>query len=195
MFVYLEACFGFNGDDNIEIVWDITSYTTDGYEATVSIKNNELYRSIPEPGWELGWLWFEEEIIWSIVGAKTTKQGDCSVFEDTDVPQCCLNNPTIVDLPVATRDDLRVPNCCKGGVISAKSSTSFQMIVGRVGTEAIPPQSLTLIAPASEYECDSLTETTKSPNSEMTWKTICTHLDANQQNQNRSNITKSPTQD
>ncbi|CAA7038249.1 unnamed protein product [Microthlaspi erraticum] len=160
LFLYLETCLGLNEDGSIEVVWDITSYTTDGYEAIVSIKNNELERSIQAPGWELSWSWYNEEIIWSIAGAKATKQGDCSGFEDTDVPLCCLNNPTIVDLSVP-RDDLIV-NCCKGGVITAGSSASFQVTVGRVGTEVFPPQNLAFIAPGSKYICDSFSQTMTS---------------------------------
>ncbi|KAL0887842.1 hypothetical protein Bca101_011825 [Brassica carinata] len=63
---------------NIALKWDIMSWTADGYVATVTMNNFPIYRHIQNPGWTLGWAWAKKEVIWSMVGAQTTEQGDCS---------------------------------------------------------------------------------------------------------------------
>ncbi|KAJ6887538.1 hypothetical protein NC652_028716 [Populus alba x Populus x berolinensis] len=65
---------------SINIKWDILSWTPDGYV-----------------GGPLGWTWAKKEVIWSMVGAQATDQGDCSNFKG-NIPHCCTRNPTVVDL-------------------------------------------------------------------------------------------------
>lgn len=67
------------------------------FQALVTINNTQMYRSIMTPGWTLGWMWAKKEVIWSIVGAQATDQGDCSKFKN-NIPHCCRRNPVIVDL-------------------------------------------------------------------------------------------------
>ncbi|KAL0364773.1 UNVERIFIED_CONTAM: COBRA-like protein 4 [Sesamum angustifolium] len=82
---------------NITIKWDVVSWTPDGYVAVVTMNNFQMYRHIMSPGWTLSWGWAKKEVIWSMVGAQTTEQGDCSKFKG-NVPHCCKRNPTVVDL-------------------------------------------------------------------------------------------------
>ncbi|KAF3540599.1 hypothetical protein F2Q69_00025190 [Brassica cretica] len=63
--------------------WDVMSWTPDGYVAVVTMFNFQKYRHIPSPGWTLGWKWAKKEVIWSMVGAQTTEQGDCSKYKGT----------------------------------------------------------------------------------------------------------------
>lgn len=67
------------------------------FQALVTINNIQMYRSIMSPGWTLGWMWAKKEVIWSIVGAQATDQGDCSKFKN-NIRHCCRRNPAIVDL-------------------------------------------------------------------------------------------------
>lgn len=61
------------------------------------MNNFQMYRHIQSPGWTLGWTWAKKEVIWSMIGAQTTEQGDCSKFK-SNIPHCCKKAPTIVDL-------------------------------------------------------------------------------------------------
>uniref|UniRef100_A0A0D3B475 COBRA-like protein n=1 Tax=Brassica oleracea var. oleracea TaxID=109376 RepID=A0A0D3B475_BRAOL len=103
---------------NITIKWDIFSWTADGYVAVVSIFNFQQYRHIQAPGWQLGWSWYKKEVIWSMVGAQASEQGDCSKFKG-NIPHCCKKTPTVVDLLPGTPYNQHISNCCRGGVISS----------------------------------------------------------------------------
>ncbi|KAI5660040.1 hypothetical protein M9H77_28833 [Catharanthus roseus] len=125
---------------NITIKWDIMSWTSDGYIAIVTIFNFQKYRHIEAPGWELGWTWSKNEIIWSMLGGQTTEQGNCLKFKG-NVPHCCKKDPIVVDLlPETTTYNLRTTNCCRGGVLStmiqdhSNSVSSIQITVGQAGT-------------------------------------------------------------
>ncbi|KAH9299838.1 hypothetical protein KI387_031520 [Taxus chinensis] len=124
---------------NITIKWDIISWTADGYVAVVTLVNYQQYRHIQSPGWTLGWTWAKKEVIWSMVGAQATEQGDCSRFK-SNIPHCCKKDPSIVDLLAGVPYNQQIANCCKGGVISsygqdpARALAAFQLSVGSSGT-------------------------------------------------------------
>ncbi|CAN6887660.1 unnamed protein product [Brassica oleracea] len=103
---------------NITIKWDIFSWTADGYVAVVTIFNFQQYRHIQAPSWQLGWSWYKKEVIWSMVGAQATEQGDCSKFKG-NIHHCCKKTPTVVDLLPGTPYNQQMLNSCRGGVISS----------------------------------------------------------------------------
>ncbi|XP_018455138.1 COBRA-like protein 5 isoform X3 [Raphanus sativus] len=114
---------------NITIKWDLMHWTPDGYEAVVTAYNNQKQRSIPSPGWKMSWRWAQKEVIWSMVGAKTIEQGDCSMYK---------------------------ANCCKGGVLKAGSASSFQITVGPAGTSNSTVRmavNFMFTAPKQQYIC------------------------------------------
>ncbi|CAN1311931.1 Protein COBRA [Linum perenne] len=76
--------------------------------------NFQQYRHIQAPGWTLGWSWSKKEVIWNMMGAQTTEQGDCSKYKG-NVPHCCKKTPTVVDLLPGTPYNQQIANCCKGG--------------------------------------------------------------------------------
>lgn len=123
--------------------------------------NFQQYRHIQTPGWTLGWTWAKKEVIWSMVGAQTTEQGDCSRYKG-NVPHCCKKDPTVVDLLPGTPYNQQIANCCKGGVMSswiqdpANAISSFQISVGAAGTTnktVRMPKNFTLKAPGPGYSC------------------------------------------
>lgn len=127
----------------------------------MTVDNYQQYRHIDAPGWRLGWTWLEKEVIWSMVGAQATEQGDCSKFRE-NIPHCCKRTPTVVDLLPGTPYNNQVANCCKGGVISSmvqdpdNSVTSFQINVGQSDTRnktSILPANYTLLTPGPGYTC------------------------------------------
>ncbi|KAF3547680.1 hypothetical protein DY000_02001593 [Brassica cretica] len=113
-----EAYDALDPTGNITIKWDIISWTADGYVAVVSIFNFQQYRHIQAPGWQLRGSWYKKEVIWSMVGAQATEQGDCSKFKG-NIPHCCKKTPTVVDLLPGTPYNQHISNCCRGGVISS----------------------------------------------------------------------------
>ncbi|KAG6502669.1 hypothetical protein ZIOFF_034955 [Zingiber officinale] len=156
-----EAYDSLDPNGNITIKWDIIQWTPDGYVAVVTMYNYQQYRHIQSPGWNLGWTWAKKEVIWSMVGAQTTEQGDCSKFKG-NIPHCCKKTPTIVDLLPGTPYNMQIANCCKGGVISswvqdpANAASSFQLSAGLAGTSkktVRAPKNFTLRAPGPGYTC------------------------------------------
>lgn len=130
-------------------------------QALVMIYNYQQYRHIQAPGWTLGWTWAKKEVIWSMVGAQTTEQGDCSRFKE-NIPHCCKKDPTVVDLLPGTPYSTQIANCCKGGVMSSlvqdpgNAASSFQLSVGLAGTSVKTvqaPQNFTFRAPGPGYTC------------------------------------------
>nr|DAD39114.1 TPA_asm: hypothetical protein HUJ06_013437 [Nelumbo nucifera] len=123
---------------NITIKWDILTWNGDTYDARVSIFNFQLFRHVETPGWKLSWEWSNLEVIWNIVGAEATEQGDCSRIKGSQLPHSCEKKPVIVDLLPGTPYNMQVANCCKGGVLSSmtqdptKYGAAFQMNVGMV---------------------------------------------------------------
>jgi hypothetical protein len=139
----------------------LTSVCAFFYQATVTINNFQMFRHIMNPGWTLGWTWAKREVIWSMVGAQTTEQGDCSRFKG-NIPHCCKKIPTVVDLLPGVPYNQQFANCCKGGVVSAwgqdptQSVSAFQVSIGQAGTSNRTvklPKNFTLLAPGPGYTC------------------------------------------
>ncbi|XP_019196074.1 PREDICTED: protein COBRA-like isoform X2 [Ipomoea nil] len=204
---FFSCCFSFssanaashdlNHGGNITINWDVISWTPDGYVAVVTIYNYQKSRKIREPGWTLGWRWAKYEVIWSMMGAQTTEQGDCSRFKG-NIPHSCRRAPEVVDLLPGTPYNQQVENCCKGGVLSSwgkKGSraavSKFQLSVGEAGTTNKTvrlPKNFTFEAPGSGggYACGAakIVRPTRfvTPDGRrvtqamMTWKLSCLYL-------------------
>ena len=142
-------------------IYPICWQTIQFLQAVVSLYNYQQYRHIQPPGWKLGWMWQKKEIIWKMIGAQATEQGDCSKFK-AQIPHCCKTKPEVVDLLPGTPYDTRIANCCKGGVLnswaqdSANAVASFQVNVGQAGTSSKSlklPVNFTLKAPGPGYTC------------------------------------------
>ncbi|KAH6758506.1 COBRA-like extracellular glycosyl-phosphatidyl inositol-anchored protein family [Perilla frutescens var. frutescens] len=178
---------------NITIKWDVISWTPDGYVALVQMFNFQMYRHIMSPGWTLTWGWAKKEVIWSMVGAQATEQGDCSKFKG-NVPHCCKRNPTVVDLLPGVPYNQQIANCCKGGVVAswgqdpASAVSSFQVSVGQSGTSNKTvklPTNFTLLGPGPGYTCGPakvvpstvyLTpDRRRKTQALMTWNVTCTY--------------------
>ncbi|KAG9439676.1 hypothetical protein H6P81_019841 [Aristolochia fimbriata] len=178
---------------NITIKWDVMSWTPDGYVAAVTMNNFQMYRHIMTPGWTLGWTWAKKEVLWSMVGAQTTEQGDCSKFKG-NIPHCCKKTPTVVDLLPGVPYNQQFANCCKGGVVAAwgqdpsAAVSAFQVSVGQAGTSNKTvklPRNFTLLGPGPGYTCGpakivpSTTFLTpdrrRKTQALMTWNVTCTY--------------------
>ncbi|XP_043706637.1 COBRA-like protein 4 [Telopea speciosissima] len=178
---------------NITIKWDIVSWTADGYVASVTMNNFQMYRHIMTPGWTLDWVWAKKEVIWSMVGAQTTEQGDCSKFKG-NVPHCCKKNPTVVDLLPGVPYNQQYSNCCKGGVMASwgqdpsQAISAFQVSVGQSGTSNKTvklPKSFTLLGPGLGYTCGPAkivpptvyltADRRRKTQALMTWNVTCTY--------------------
>ncbi|XP_061953400.1 COBRA-like protein 4 [Populus nigra] len=178
---------------NITIKWDVMSWTPDGYVATVTMSNFQMYRHIISPGWTLSWSWAKKEVLWSMVGAQTTEQGDCSKFKG-NIPHCCKKTPTVVDLLPGVPYNQQFSNCCKGGVMAAwgqdptASVSAFQVSVGLAGTSNKTvklPKNFTLLGPGPGYTCGPakivpstvfLTpDRRRKTQALMTWNVTCTY--------------------
>ncbi|XP_015883227.1 COBRA-like protein 4 [Ziziphus jujuba] len=193
MFSHAAAYDPLDPNGNITIKWDVMSWTPDGYVAVVTMTNFQMYRHIMTPGWTLGWVWAKKEVIWSMVGAQATEQGDCSKFKGT-IPHCCKKNPTIVDLLPGVPYNQQIANCCKGGVVaswgqdSSAAVSSFQVSVGRSGSSNKTvklPKNFTLLGPGPGYTCSQakivpstvfLTpDSRRKTQALMTWNVTCTY--------------------
>ncbi|CAN4088344.1 unnamed protein product [Withania somnifera] len=178
---------------NITIKWDVMSWTPDGYVAVVTMNNFQMYRHIMSPGWTLGWNWPKKEVIWSIVGAETTEQGDCSKFKG-NVPHCCKRDPVLVDLLPGVPYNQQFSNCCKGGVLASwgedpsESVSSFQISVGLAGTSNKTvklPKNFSLLGPGPGYTCGPAkivpstvfltADHRRKTQALMTWNVTCTY--------------------
>ncbi|XP_068654911.1 COBRA-like protein 3 [Aristolochia californica] len=188
-----EAYDSLDPNGNITIKWDVMSWTPDGYLAVVTIFNFQQYRHIQAPGWTLGWTWAKKEVIWSMVGAQTTEQGDCSRYKG-NIPHCCKKDPTVVDLLPGTPYNQQIANCCKGGVINSwvqdpqNAVSAFQISVGAAGTSNKTvklPKNFTLKAPGPGYTCGiaKIVKASKFITADgrrttqalMTWNITCTY--------------------
>uniref|UniRef100_A0A7I4AIV8 COBRA-like protein n=1 Tax=Physcomitrium patens TaxID=3218 RepID=A0A7I4AIV8_PHYPA len=153
------------------------------------------YRHISSPGWILGWEWAKKEVIWNMVGAQATSQGDCSAYHSDPIPHCCAPNPSVVDLLPGVPYNQQVSNCCRGGVISSYAQdpetalSAFQITVGNAGTSNTTvalPVNFTLNTPGPGYSCGPATKVPPSQfhstdnrrvtQAFMTWNITCTYL-------------------
>ncbi|KAJ9132748.1 hypothetical protein P3X46_033585 [Hevea brasiliensis] len=177
---------------SITVTFDIHEWRTDGYLARVKIQNYYQYRHVDKPGWNMGWAWTKNEIIWSMSGAFATAQGDCSAFK-YQTPHSCQPKPVIADLMPDALPANKSEDCCHGGLLSAwaidpsKSFSSFEITVGNLDISATvpPPANLTLSAPGPGYTCGPVTETDPTQSSDIggrrkvqvykTWKSTCTY--------------------
>uniref|UniRef100_A0A0E0LN24 COBRA-like protein n=1 Tax=Oryza punctata TaxID=4537 RepID=A0A0E0LN24_ORYPU len=178
---------------NITIKWDVMSWTPDGYVAMVTINNYQTYRQIMSPGWTVGWTWARREVIWSMVGAQATEQGDCSRFK-ANIPHCCRRTPAVVDLLPGVPYNQQIANCCRGGVLPAYGQdpaaavAAFQVSVGQAGTTNRTvklPKNFTLLGPGPGYTCGHakvvpstvfLTpDRRRKTQALMTWNVTCTY--------------------
>ncbi|KAL5544654.1 hypothetical protein UlMin_008438 [Ulmus minor] len=178
---------------NVSIRWDVMSWTTDGYMASVTITNLQLFRHFMSPGWTLGWRWAKKEIIWAMLGAQAVEQGDCSKFK-LNIPHSCKRDPKVVDLLPNAPFNQQFTNCCKGGVLASwgqdpiASVAAFQISVGLSGTSNKTvklPKNFTLLGPGPGYTCGpaKLVPSTHflSPDGRrkaqalMTWNVTCTY--------------------
>lgn len=103
----------------------------------------------------MSWRWTKKEIIWSMVGAQTTEQGDCSMFKG-NIPHSCVPKPTVVDLLPKTPYNQQIANCCKGGVLKPGLESAFQVSVGNAGNSvktARMPVNFMFMAPKQQYIC------------------------------------------
>jgi hypothetical protein len=126
--------------------------------------NFQQYRHVEAPGWALGWRWAEEtEMIWAMVGAQATMQGDCSRFRGGGpAPHSCVRSPIIVDLLPGVPYNSQIANCCRGGVLSSwaqdpsSAIAAFQINVGGSGSSNASvklPRNFTLRGPGPGYTC------------------------------------------
>lgn len=178
---------------NINIKWDVMSWTPDGYVAVIALSNFQMFRHIPSPGWTLGWTWAGKEIIWSIVGAQATDQGDCSKFKG-NIPHSCERSPAIIDLLPGVHDNQKYTDCCKGGVVTswgqdpAAAVSSFQVSVGLSGTSSTSvklPRDFYLLGPGLGYTCSGATimppsvflsaDRRRRNQAMMSWYVTCTY--------------------
>ncbi|CAK9168263.1 unnamed protein product [Ilex paraguariensis] len=145
---------------NITIKWDIMQENDGTQDVRVSIFNYQLFRHIDQPGWKLSWTWPGDQVIWNMVGAEATEQGNCSAFIGRQLPHCCEKEPVIIDLLPGAPYNKQVANCCKGGVLSSmvqdpdKYGAAFQMNIGvssTDGSETGMPGNFTLGLPG--YTC------------------------------------------
>ncbi|XP_077246053.1 COBRA-like protein 1 [Tasmannia lanceolata] len=177
---------------NITLTFDIYKWTQDGYVATVTIQNYYKYRHVEKPGWQLGWSWTSNEVIWSMTGALATQQGNCSAFK-FQIPYSCKKDPVIVDLMPEALAENRSENCCKDGLLAgwaidqANSFSSFEIVVGNLESNSSGhlPQNLTFMVPGPGYTCGpfadypptvfSVHDGRREAQVFRTWKSICTY--------------------
>ncbi|KAG5525837.1 hypothetical protein RHGRI_032206 [Rhododendron griersonianum] len=147
---------------NITIKWDVVQINDATQDVRVYIFNYQLFRHVELPGWRLSWDWPGDEVIWNILGAESTEQGNCpAALRGKNLPHCCDKQPVIIDLLPSAPFNSRVANCCKGGVLSSftqdpgKSGAAFQMSIGdpslTSGNNIIKPENFTLGLPG--YTC------------------------------------------
>ncbi|CAI9769055.1 unnamed protein product [Fraxinus pennsylvanica] len=177
---------------NITVTFDIKKYTIDGYVARVMIQNYYQYRHVDNPGWKLGWTWEKNEVIWSMSGAFSVQQGNCSSFK-FQVPHSCKKDPVIVDLMPDAQPQNRTDGCCSGGILAAwainplMSYSSFEVTVGNLeqNTTGYRPLNLTLMAPGPGYTCSQVMDIDPTVSSVIggrrqeqvfrTWRSTCTY--------------------
>ncbi|KAI4299898.1 hypothetical protein L6164_033319 [Bauhinia variegata] len=150
-------------EGNITVTFDIYQRMDDAYLAKITIENYYQYRQVDKPGWKLGWVWANDEVIWSMSGAFATDKGNCSSYT-FETPHSCKKNPVIAELGPDAAPENRSEHCCHGGLLSAgavdpfKSFTSFDLKVGRLGNNSLgqAPNNLTFM---DGYSCGPFLDT------------------------------------
>ncbi|CAB4321136.1 unnamed protein product [Prunus armeniaca] len=194
MLLLVSDCYDpLDPNGNFTIIFDTYDWTDDGYLAKVTIQNLFQYRHVDKPGWQIGWIWQQNEVIWSMNGAFATEQGNCSNYK-TDIPHSCKKDPEILDLMPDASSDNKSEDCCRSGVLDAlainpsKSFSSFGIKVGNLGGgpfSGLPPLNLTLNAPGPGYTCGPLKSVDPTVSLDFggrrhrqvfrTWKAICAY--------------------
>ncbi|XP_061368376.1 COBRA-like protein 1 [Gastrolobium bilobum] len=189
----LSDCYDpWDPNGNISVTFDIYQRTDNGYLGRVTLQNYYQYRHVDKPGWKLGWIWANSEVIWSMNGAVATDRGNCSSYSGSQMPHSCKKDPIIVDLtPDVTKN--RSEHCCNGGLLSAwaidplKSFSLFELEVRNLGGNPLgqAPNNLTLMAPGPGYTCSPLLDVDPTVSSDSggrrqvpairTWKSTCTY--------------------
>lgn len=126
----------------------------------MTLQNYYQYRHVDKPGWKLGWIWANKEVIWSMSGAIATDRGDCSSYAGSQMPHSCKTDPIILDLAPNILQN-RSDQCCRGGLLSARavdpsnSFSSFELEVRNVENNSLgqAPNNLTFLAPGPGYTC------------------------------------------
>ncbi|CAI0556875.1 unnamed protein product [Linum tenue] len=155
--------------------------------------NMQTYRHIESPGWTLGWKWAKKEVIWSVLGAQASDQGDCSSFKE-NLPHSCKKNPSIIDLLPNAPFNQQFSQCCKGGVLASQGQdpaaavSSFQISIGRSGTSKKTislPQDFYLLGSGPGYTCTAaavvspsafyLGDGRRRSQALMTWSLTCSY--------------------
>ncbi|CAE5957025.1 unnamed protein product [Arabidopsis arenosa] len=177
----------------IIIKWDLLLSSPGQHHVLVTLENMQEYRHVEKPGWKLSWHWLNNEVIWEMKGAETTEQGNCSAFASSgNLPHCCLQRPTIVDLLPGASLNLQVANCCRGGVLTSMSQdhanhvSAFQMTVGSSPDgpeEFYIPYNFDIGVPG--YSCDNATSVAPTKFSTdkgrrktqalATWEAVCVY--------------------
>ncbi|XP_019098960.1 PREDICTED: COBRA-like protein 5 [Camelina sativa] len=163
--------------------------TRGSYTANVTIFNYLKYQDIQGP-WSLNWLWVDNEILLSTLGAKssnsTLRPGPPGWMHSRDD----INRITIVDLPPQTDDDDDDDDDDDGqrNIVPAgdvipwfreeeagdleKSSFSFHISVGRANLKYHHPPAIKvkLNTPNLKYWCGKVERVTGDLNS---WSTSC----------------------
>ncbi|XP_060963715.1 COBRA-like protein 1 [Cannabis sativa] len=181
---------------NITVTFDILQWTSNpgGYLARVTIQNYYQYRHVDKPGWNIGWTWANNEVIWSMRGAFATDMGNCSSF-NSQIPHSCKKDPVIADLLLEQASpESMTAGCCRGGTLYPQTispSNSFSSFEVQVGTpeghasSAHAPKNLILLAPGPGYTCGPLSDVNPTVSSDIggrrrvqvfrTWKSTCTY--------------------
>ncbi|KAH6806241.1 COBRA-like protein 6 precursor [Perilla frutescens var. frutescens] len=178
---------------NITIRWDVLQENDDSSkDIRISIVNYQLFRQIDVPGWRLSWKWPGKEVIWNMMGAEATEQGNCSAFKGKVLPHCCQQEPVIIDLLPGAPYNKQAANCCRGGVLTSmiqdptKYMSAFQMHTGTAssnGSKPGMPTDFTLGVPG--YTCGDPFEVPPTKFSEdqgrrttqafATWNVTCSY--------------------
>ena len=141
----------------------------------MTIQNYYQYRHVDKPGWNLGWTWANNEVIWSMKGAFATDMGNCSSYK-SQIPHSCKKDPVIADLMFnqASPENM-TEGCCRGGVLypmainPSNSFSSFEVQVGnqQVNGSVHAPKHLTLLAPGPGYSCGPLMDVEPTVSSDI----------------------------
>ncbi|XP_024008781.1 COBRA-like protein 2 isoform X2 [Eutrema salsugineum] len=172
-------------EGHVTVRWDIMNESSDNYSANITILNYLKNHDIERP-WELRWAWPEDEILLSTVGVKGKQH---VAVKEKKHGNNSAGGYTINYVKIE-------PNRCKGCVIPswfreadlAKSSSSFQINVGRAGIGYNEPRGFGIryfelprfvkfTSPRANYICESLFFSSKTRGYMKTWSMRCGRRD------------------